>query len=700
MSEPVASGPPPGSVSTQAFRIGKWKVDPESNLLAAEGRGIRVEPRVMQVLLCLASRPGRPVSRDELMSVAWSDVIVGEDALNAAISKLRRLFDDDPRSPRFIETVPKVGYRLIAPVFREEAPAPSEAELPARKGRLPLAFAAVGIVVIAIAALVFAWRSATRNAGRDASAPSRMVPLTSDPGIEVEPAISPGNGDRVAYAWKGPAGDDWAIWVRTLASGQPLQLTAGEGSDHHPAWSPDAQWIAFVRTGGGSCAVLRVPALGGATERIAECSSPVYDLDWSSDGRLLAWSEPSNSGSPHRIVANDVETGRRFPLTTPDPRGLGDLAVAFEPGSDRFAFARSPALGIEEIWIGQVGSETPRQLTRMEGKIHGFDWGPGGELVVSSNRGGLFALWSIPANGGGPAWITGGPSDVDAPSVSADGKSIVFEQWSDEANLHALDLATGIRRALVQSSRWDWDPSFSMDGSRMAFVSDRSGSPELWTANAEGSDPSKLTSFSGPYLSRPRWSPDGRTIVFDSRAGGSADIWIADAAGGAPRRVTADPAQDLAPFWSSEGTRILFGSNRGGTWSIWSVAPDGSDAREEVGGGFKGEAAEQGVLFTRRSEPGLWLAQGDGTARRVAEDLAPLDASNWTVHGGFVYYVRRETPDSPRLVRLALDSGESKEVASLESLLRHSSIAVAPSGSPIVFSRVDRLEADLVVLQR
>jgi DNA-binding winged helix-turn-helix (wHTH) protein len=98
------------------FRIGDWLIHPAINSIECNGETAHLEPKVMQVLVALAYEPGEVVTREKLRSVVWPDVFVGEDVLIRAISELRRAFADDPREPRTIETVPKVGYRLIATV--------------------------------------------------------------------------------------------------------------------------------------------------------------------------------------------------------------------------------------------------------------------------------------------------------------------------------------------------------------------------------------------------------------------------------------------------------------------------------------------------------------------------------------------------------------------------------------------------------
>jgi DNA-binding winged helix-turn-helix (wHTH) protein/TolB-like protein/Tfp pilus assembly protein PilF len=107
------------------IQIGDWRADPSSNELAGPGGALRIEPKVMQVLLILAGRPGGVVSREELLSQVWPGVVVGDEALTQAVIKLRRALNDNPRAPAYVETISKRGYRLIAPVGMGDPPAPS-----------------------------------------------------------------------------------------------------------------------------------------------------------------------------------------------------------------------------------------------------------------------------------------------------------------------------------------------------------------------------------------------------------------------------------------------------------------------------------------------------------------------------------------------------------------------------------------------
>ena len=113
----------------KSVKVGSWIVDPSLNSMSSEGRAVRLEPKVMEVLLCLAEHPGETLSKEQLFQAVWPNIIVTEDVLKRCIVELRRAFDDDARNPHIIETISKRGYRLLAPVSAlaaAAAPAPTE----------------------------------------------------------------------------------------------------------------------------------------------------------------------------------------------------------------------------------------------------------------------------------------------------------------------------------------------------------------------------------------------------------------------------------------------------------------------------------------------------------------------------------------------------------------------------------------------
>lgn len=169
--------PAPTPDTRQPFQVGGWRVEPNTGRLTKNGRSVKLEPKVMDLLVCLAQQPGEVRARDELEQVIWAGTVVGYDALTSAVIKLRKAFSDDPHQPWLVETVAKKGYRLIAPVTRAESPVPSLFPLAVPLHRT-LRF--LGITTITLACLGIAWFVFDRLESRATRIPSiAVLPFTN-----------------------------------------------------------------------------------------------------------------------------------------------------------------------------------------------------------------------------------------------------------------------------------------------------------------------------------------------------------------------------------------------------------------------------------------------------------------------------------------------------------------------------------------
>ena len=182
--------------------------------------------------------------------------------------------------------------------------------------------------------------------------------------------------------------------------------------------------------------------------------------------------------------------------------------------------------------------------------------------------------------------------------------------------------------SLIISTALEISPRYSPDGKRIAFVSNRSGSDEIWVCGGDGENPIRLSSFHGPLAGSPSWSPDGKRIVFDCRPEGNADIYVVSAEGGQPRRLTTDPAEDIVPSWSRDGRWIYFTSNRNadggsGRLQIWKMPADGGEAVQMT---------RQGGFEPMESPDGQWLYftqdRGSSSIRRMPTGGAPKRLSS------------------------------------------------------------------------
>lgn len=664
--------------------LGGWTVSPSTGRVSRPGhRAVRLEPRVMQVLVALARAEGCTQSRDGLIEQVWAGADVTDDAITRCVSRLRRLFRG---SEVGIETLPRVGYRLMV---AEAATAPRKAGW--RGLAAPLA-AVVGLLAAGLAVVT--------GLGLVARAPVEPQPglprpLTTMPGFEVHPSLSPPGG-QVAFAWRGEADDNWDIYVQAVGSDGRLRITRDPARDLLPVFSPDGSRIVFVRQGEDGCSLLAAPAVGGPETRLGACGDGgVLDLDFEPDGQALVYTTAAHPDGPGRVFRLDLGTGEAGLFIAPEAVSVSDENIKVA-ANGRVALTRSPALGVEDAWVLERDG-----LVRVSDdglKIHGLAWWPDGEsLVVASNRGGDFALWRMFLDGRPPLALPG-TAGADNPASSPAGR-IVYEAWDTEAEIRRLDLASGETRSILPSTRFQWDGRPSPDGGSMAFVSDRSGAAEVWVVPMAGGVPRQLTAFGGPYTHTPRWSPDGRRIALAAPVDGNFDIYLVDAAGGAPMRLTDDPRQDFAPAWSPDGRWLYFGSDRTGAWEIWRMEPGGVPQQVTRAGGRAAQPVGDTLYYVKADRPGLWRMPAGGGEESVAiADLAPVDWNNWQAGTDGIYYIHRPEPSRPELVFQPHDGRPGVVLAALPRLLYKSGLWVAPDGAWALITEVEASEADLMLI--
>src|SRR5439155_3301043 len=191
---------------------------------------------------------------------------------------------------------------------------------------------------------------------RSPRATARATPLTSYPGRQEDPALSP-DGKQVAFSWDGEKGENFDIYVKLVDAGTPLRLTTNPARDASPAWSPDGRHIAFLRYSETGPDVFMVPALGGTERKLGHIADVLFGyLAWSPDGRFLAAPDRSNSKETTGIYFLSLETGEKRRLTSPPTGFHGDYAPAFSPGGEFLAFVRYHSVNSGDIYVAPLGS--------------------------------------------------------------------------------------------------------------------------------------------------------------------------------------------------------------------------------------------------------------------------------------------------------------------------------------------------------
>ncbi|HLT44466.1 MAG TPA: LpqB family beta-propeller domain-containing protein [Luteimonas sp.] len=735
-------GPPHG------FSAGEALVQPSLNRISIRGRVAQVEPKVMQVLLMMAERPGAVITRASFLDTVWAGTVGDDYLLNRAISELRRILDDDPQSPRYIETIRKGGYRLVAPVAPARvaaalAPAaaaqPDEAEpsadasaeaddaagasaepdaatpspappttAPAGHRRITLAIAATLAVALALVAALTLWPATAPGP----AAAYAVQPLTSFVGRELEPAISP-DGSRVAFLWDD--GGAFDVYVKAIGSAEVLNLSSSPVDERHPLWTPDGRALLFARSGGDGISIMRVSALGGTAIRVFHDPEmrQLRGMSLSPDGRHLVYAARDRSSGPYRLHLAGLEDGSRRALTDPGSGTLGDLDPRFAPDGRSIVFARAVNEVTRDLHSVAVDGGAAQRLTFDNRKINGLAWSPdGARILFTSTRSGLYALWSLAPDGGDPVQVALGNEDVHQPATAPGVDAIAFEQWMHRSRLRQVDLASGAEvdpGRHFRSTRWDSNPAWSPDGRRIAFGSNRGGPHAIWVSAADGDGAVEIASFGGSFIDNPAWSPDGRLIAFDASPDGRTTIYAVAAQGGTPQPLVDGPGDNRNPAWSRDGVWLYFESNRSGGWRVYAQPAGGGEAvavTPTTGWHARESAEGRFLLYARPDAPGLWQlprrdwAAGGGPSPEtlLVADLDPADAGNWASGDAGVYYVRRPG-DAPVLSLHTPADGATVDLLELPPGFEGWGFDLSPDQSRLLYSELTLRESDLRLAQ-
>jgi eukaryotic-like serine/threonine-protein kinase len=624
------------------------------------------------------------------------------------LTDLRRLkHDTDPR-------LSTAGAAVVGPAATTPAAVPHEQNLSSdsqmvaalvKRHKAAVVVATLVLAVIAVGLTAwFQFRTSERT-----GTSLKIVPFTSLAGEESGPVFSP-DGNAIAFAWRGEKDDNPGIYAKLIGAGTPLRLTTNSHADSNPAWSPDGRFIAFFRLSPSGGAYYLVPSLGGEERKLADAYTNQLGagrfLDWSPDGKfLLVADQVSSRDTRPSIVSISIESGQKTSMTSPPGPYLASPTLS--PDGKTLAFVQGLGYLAHDIYVAPVAGGEPRRLTRDNRIIGGLTWtSDGREIVFSSNRGGLYSLWSISASGGAPEPLSAVGEDAIQPSISRHGNRLAYLRRRRNINIWRTEGPnwTGPKDSptkLVSSRREQMDQDISSNGQKIAFRSNRSGSFEIWTCNSDGSNPIQLTSFGAPNSGTPRWSPDGQQIAFDSRKEGHSDIYVVNAEGGSARRLTTEPFENNVPSWSRDGRWIYFASNRSGTGQIWRMPAQGGQAVQVTKqGGFAALESTDGkfLYYIKAATGSIWRMPVEGGQETPILDRK-IAWSHWRVVENGIYFLDWDA-SPPEIDFFDFVTRRSTQIATVERAKGiWGGFAVSPDGRWILFSRVDENDSEIMLVE-
>jgi DNA-binding winged helix-turn-helix (wHTH) protein/Tol biopolymer transport system component len=571
------------STEEEVVGFGLFELDLRGGQLRKNGRPLRLAQQPLQLLAALVERPGEIVTREELRGRLWSsDVFVDfEHGLNKSMQKLREALGDSATSPRYIETIPRVGYRFIAPV-RNKTPTPNgfkgdspqrtaESPVPRKQAAGWMIPVTIAVALCAAAGLYWWLRPSPRALV--------YTQLTDFPDPVSTPALSP-DGHMLAFIRGGSyfmSADE--IYIKMLPNGEAKRVTGDARMKYDLAFSADGTQLAYTVLEGSNFSTYTVSVLGGDPHLLL------------SNAAGLSWL------TPEQVLFSRIRSGLHMGVVTQAVNG-GDFRELYYPPHERamahYSFAspdRRWALVVvmngegKERWarcqlISLAGRSDPRTGAKPvgpEGECTAAGWSPDGRwMYFIATVEGASHLWRQRFTGGSAEQLTFGPADEQGLAVEWDGRSVITSVgitesaiWIHDGSGERLLSSEGEVTGLSRPSFRDGDKTLYYLLRHPAAGSDA----ELWRMTVDSGRSEAV--FPGTAMYAYDLSPDGKQVVYASEVrGGASRLWLVPLDRSSPAKAIGPPGAK-APYFGLAGT-ILFLQSEGTQNYLERVNQDGS----------------------------------------------------------------------------------------------------------------------------
>ena len=405
------------------YRFDDVTIECEDFRVQKDGQNLTFTPRAFDVLLFLVRNAGHVVEKQEIFDNVWKDTFVSDNALTKIIKEIRHVLDDDAHNPRYIETVPKRGYRFIADSSEPSAAAGGlnpAFQIPNDKfennqrtktkdqnyGAARILVALIVIVGLCIALALLLFYTPHRTVAQ--SVDNVPIRLTNNPADDYLPVWSP-DGKKIAFTSYRDGNTE--IYTMNPDGGDLQNLTQNSAFDEFPEWSPDGKKIAFrSKRQGGINKIYVMDADGGNVRRITDIQGK--RVTWSPDGKHLVFTSTSVGGENYEIFTVDID-GSNLTRLTYNPEMDSD--PAWSPDGSKIAFS-STRDAIGQIYVMNTDGSDPVKLTSGSLSSYHPTWSHDGEQISfwtysEKDRDDRTDVWLMNADGSNLVNLTNNPTN-------------------------------------------------------------------------------------------------------------------------------------------------------------------------------------------------------------------------------------------------------------------------------------------------
>jgi Tol biopolymer transport system component/DNA-binding winged helix-turn-helix (wHTH) protein len=675
-------------MNNKKYKVGDFIIDVAGHRVFEGEIAKNIEPRVLSALHYFLEHAGEVVTRENLISEVWADIIVTDHAVTQCIGNIRKIFNDRATDPKFIETIPKRGYRFIASVsvieeqhesipaiiepetsvaqFQENQPIPTAAvnePQPLKQETNWLWLAAVVILTGLLVKDFFYEKESTQTDNPEKKVEIKVVPtkqFTSLPGVEHYPRISP-DQRFIAYVWEDEnRPSDLFIQSIDHENSPRRQLTFTDYKETHPAWSPEGDRVAFIQYAGTQdCQVkiINIHSLKEIYEAACNLDQNIgLHLSWSPDGSKIAIPHFEEGENSRGLIIHELDSKNRLRIKCHYQCDYIDFDVSWSPDNKHIALTRLTSMMSTDIFLYDLEDlkKPEKQLTNIGAQIIGHAWMKDSKrLIFSSGMHGNPSLYSVDIESLKIEALNinniGAQANILFPDIV--GNQLTFAAQLQEFFISRVDLPKLNDRSLpelpvkplVRTSSFSLGPTYSEKEKQLAYISDQSGYFEIWSADLKSPKFQQLTNLEKSVM-HPKWSPNGKYIAFiasDIEIETSA-LYLLEVMTGHSYPLKTELNDFWVPEWSHDSESIFVAAKEEGNQKLYSVPIDGSKASVIAENGLYGKMSKAGDYFfyVKKGEAGLWQHNlTNGSQQLIIPELEDFNWGNWDLSSEGIYYL-------------------------------------------------------------
>lgn len=582
---------------TSPLQVGEWRYLPEQDkLVKADEQGdftitADLDNLCQKVANYFIVNAGRLITKDELLLEVWGIRDVSDGRVTRVIRVLRVALGDDTREPTYIETIPKRGYRFIAPVT--ELPEESDADdsemtsgsfshVVQKRAATRNWLVALVVVAFSIVAALWWFGSSPANEEKIVTIPMmRYQPVTSLDGLEFYPHVS-SDEKYLIFSHASPEAEHVTVlMLQDLHGHKKIQLTDPSYSSFGAAFSPDTAKIAYHRMYlDGKCEIRLLnfdPDTMTATDdqKLVSCgdNSISARITWSPDGKFIVYPSYEEESKQTVLMLLAIDGGTPEKLTLPPANSFGDYSARFSRNGGKLAFLRDAA-GAAQIWLLDLNNRSTRMLVQLDGTYPGMiDWDVTGSKIIYPS--GPTLLSAIDITTGKNQVFAYTDKHTQEVQVSPSGQVYasvgIFSHININKVANAIFNPSPTTEVVFSSNRNEiLVEANPKPNGPVAVVSKRSGLSQLWFYWLTG-EQKQITFF--PSNERFRdlvFSPDGNQVLTQINN----SLWILSEEK-EPVKIAESGDNVIAfPTWSHDGKKVYYAEAKRGRWQITSIDPD------------------------------------------------------------------------------------------------------------------------------